>query len=822
METLLRNIRIAARLLWKDRGFAATATLTLAVCIGANTAIFTIVDSVLLRPLPVPEADNILLMSNQYPNAGSDDSTNSGVPDYYDRLKAVPAFQEQAMYNFSGGGTIDLNGTAERIAGMSATPSLFRLLRVAPVLGRIFLDTEGEIGNEQQVLLSYGLWQQLYGGDPKVLGRELKINGRPFSVVGVMPRNFLFVDPDVRLWTPLAFTPKQKSDESRHGNSWFNVGRLKPGATLEQAQAQVNALNKANLDRFPKWKELLINAGFHTRLTRLQDTMVRKVKGTLYLLWAGAAFVLLIGGVNIANLVLARSTLRKKDLATRVALGASRGQVAGYLITESLILALTSGAAGLFLSALTIRGLGSIGLDRIPRAAEIHMDARVLLFALVVALIVGLMIGLVPVLDLFRINLASVLQEEGRSGTGGRKRRAIRRAMVVAQVAFAFLLLIGAGLLLASFRQLLAIDPGFKGEGVSTVSIVVPGTQYAGDQEVRAFMMRTVEAIRAIPGVTSAGATTMIPFGGNHSDSVILAEDYVMKPGESLISPMRVRVTPGYFEAIGAKLKRGRFFNASDIETAPRTVIVDERLARKFWPDSDPIGRHMRNPGDPNDLLKVDEHTQWMTVVGVVAEIHMDDITGNTTVGAYYFPFTQEVSRFATLAIKSPLDRATILRQVRVEIAKLDPQIAVFDIRTMAELTDSSLMPRRAAMLLALVFGAIALFLSAIGIYGVLAYLVSQRTREIGIRIAVGGTSARIFRLVLGEGMILIAIGLVLGFAASAGLQRLVADQLYGIRPTDPWVIGIAMIGMAAVALTACILPARRATLVDPVRALSA
>jgi predicted permease len=337
---------------------------------------------------------------------------------------------------------------------------------------------------------------------------------------------------------------------------------------------------------------------------------------------------------------------------------------------------------------------------------------------------------------------------------------------------------------------------------------------------MRTFMTRAVEAIRAIPGVAAAGATTVIPLGGNHSDSVILAEGYVMKPGESLVSPMHVRVTPGYFESIGAKLKRGRFFNGSDIETGPGAVIVDERLARKFWPDSDPIGRRMRNPGDPGDLMKIDEHTKWLTVVGVVGDIHMDDVTGNSTVGAYYFPFAQEVGRGVTLAIKSPLDRETLMRQVRAEIANLDPQIALFDIRTMSELTDLSLMSRRAAMLLALIFGAIALFLSAIGIYGVLAYLVSQRTREIGIRIAVGSTSARIFRLVLGEGIILISIGLGLGLVASAGLQRLVADQLYGIRATDPWVIGIAMLGMAIVALAACVMPARRATLVDPVRAL--
>lgn len=820
MENLLRDVKLAVKLLWKDRGFAATAILTLAVCIGANTAIFTIVNSVLLRPLPVPDSRNILIMGNQYPNAGSENSQNSGVPDYYDRLKAVTAFDEQALYNPQGG-VIEINGTPERVSSMAATPSLFRLLRVRPVIGRAFSEAEGEPGNDLNVVLSYGLWQQLYGGKPDVLDRQVRINGRPFTIIGVMPKGFLFVDPDVRFWTPLAFTSEQKSDNARHSNNWFNIGRLKPGATLEQAQAQVNALNAANLDRFPKWKQLLINAGFHTRVSRLQDVLVQQVRGTLYLLWIGAAFILVIGGVNITNLVLARATLRRKEISTRLALGATRARITAYLMVESLILALAGGLAGLLTAAATMRALGSIGLDRIPRANEIQMDATVFLFAIGIATLVGVLIGMVPAIDVFKTNVVGALQEEGRSGTGGRQRQAARRTMVVAQVAFAFLLLIGAGLLLASFRQLLTVNPGFNADGVITASFVVPQTRYARDPDIRTFMTRAVESARSLPGVTGAGATTIIPLGGNHSDSVIIAEGYVMKPGESLVSPMAVRVSPGYFEAIGATLKRGRFFDNSDTETAPRAVIVDERLANKFWPNADPIGRRMFRPSDPNDLLKIDEHTQWLTVVGVVRDIHMDDITGNTTVGAYYFPLTQQVSRFVTLAIKTPLDTSTLLKQVRAEIAKIDPEIALFDIRTMAQLTDSSLMSRRTAMTLAVAFAAVALFLSALGIYGVLAYLVEQRAREIGIRIALGSSAGGIFKLVLAEGTILVAGGLVLGLAAAVGLHRFLESQLYGIRSTNPWVITAAMLGLAAVALVACALPARRATRLDPIRVLT-
>ena len=819
--TLLRDIRLSTKLLWKDRAFAATAILTLSVCIGANTAIFTIVNSVLLRPLPVPESQNILLMSNQYPNAGAADSTNSGVPDYYDRLKAVTALEEQALYNSSGGGTIEINGTPQRVPGMGATPSLFRLLRVQPFLGRTFVEEDGEQGKEQKVVLSYGLWQQLYAGDRNVLGRELRINGRPFSIVGVMPKGFLFVDDEVQLWTPLAFTPDQKSDGARHNNSWNNVGRLKPGATLEQVQSQVNALNAANMDRFPKWKELLINAGFHTQVDRLQDVVVRQVKGSFYLLWGGAAFVLLLGCVNIGNLVLARSTLRRKELATRLALGATRGRIAQYLMVESLTLSMVAGVAGLGIGAAVMRAISSLGLDRIPRAAEIQIDSMVFLFAFGVAAIVGMLIGFVPAADLFKVNLAGVMQEEGRTGTSGRKRRAVRRGMVVGQVAFAFVLLVGSGLLLASFRHLLEVNPGFKAEGVVTGSVVMSQAKYAGDPDLRTFMKRALDGIRQMPGVNAAGATSIIPFGGNHSDSVILAEGYVMKPGESLISPMQVRVTPGYFEAIGATLKRGRFFTESDSEKGLRTIIVDETLARKFWPNADPIGRRMYRPENPDDLLKINEKTQWLTVVGVVGDIHMDDVTGNRTIGAYYQPYAQELARFVTFAVKSPLDQEPLVKNLRSEIGKLDPEMALFDIRSMTERADSSLMSRRTAVILASAFGGVALFLSAVGIYGVLAFVVTQRMREFGIRIALGSNPTGIFRLVLREGLLLVVVGLLFGLGGAAALRNVIETQIYGVRPMDPFVIGTVLAGLAAVALSACIVPALRATRTDPVRVLS-
>src|SRR5450759_1875227 len=484
---------------------------------------------------------------------------------------------------------------------MEATPSLFRLLRATPAYGRAFSDAEGEPGAGQKAILSDGLSRQLFGSPEAAIGRDVRMSRQPFTVVGVMPAGFNFIDPEVRLWVPAAFTPTER--EVRHSNNWQNIGRLKPGATLQQAQAQVDALNRANLDRFPSFKELLINAGFHTIVMPLEDMLVKEVRGALYLLWGGAAFVLLIGVVNVASLVLARTTLRRKEFATRLALGAGTGRLMGQLVTESILVALAGGAAGAALGAGLLRALAHSGIETLPRSGEVRVDGMVVLAMLVAAALVGIVIGLIPSVQVIRARVNEVLREESRSGTGRRSRR-VRQVLVVAQVGLAFVLLAGAGLVLASFRQLLHVDPGFDVRGVVTASTSVPRSLYPKDTDASGLMDRTLEAIRAIPGVKAAGATTTIPWGGNHSDSVILAEGYLMKPGESLISPEQVTVTPGYFEAMHIAMIAGRPFDGRDHATAPGAIVVDERLARHFWPASNPIGRRMYLPQDIHNLLK--------------------------------------------------------------------------------------------------------------------------------------------------------------------------------------------------------------------------
>jgi predicted permease len=813
----MQDLRVAFRLLSKDKAFTITAALTLAICIGANTALFTVVDHVLLRPLGVPESDRVLLVYNSYPKAGVEHA-GAAVPDYYDRLRDMTVFEEQALFN-TRDPSLDLNGTPERIHVMRVTPSFFRLTRVAPRIGRGFVDEEGEVGKNRAVVLSDALWQSLFGGRD-ALGRDVRIDGEPYTVVGVMPPDFVFIDSRVQAWLPLAFTDAQKTE--RHSNNSAYLGRLKPGATLAQAQAQIDALTAANLERFPETRQLLIDAGFHVVALRLQDDLVRDVRSTLYLLWGGALFVLLIGSVNVASLVLVRSRARLKELAMRMALGARPLRIVRQLVTEHVMLTMVSAIGGLLVGYLAMRLLGTLNFEDLPRGAEIRMDGIVIAYTLGVSALVGVLLGAIPVMAGLPADLSRILREEGRTGTSGRGARTLRRALVVTQVAVAFVLLIGAGLLFASFRRVLMIDPGFAPDGVLTASINLPRARYAEDAAVRSFTDEALRVLRSIPGVAGAGATTAIPFAGNFDMSVIFAEGYQMRPGESLIAPYAATVTPGYFEAMRIRLVRGRFFDQRDTADSNKTIIVDERLAHRFWPGTDPVGRRMYSTNDGPDPTAITKDTQWFTVVGVVGETKLRGLVeGVGDVGAYYFPQAQRAERGLTFAVRTTVPPASIANAVRGDIARLDRELPVFDVQTMRERTDRSLMTRRTPMLLGMAFGGVALFLSAIGIYGVLAYLVTQRTREIGIRIALGSSTNAVFQLVLREGLLLIAAGFALGAAGAAALGRSLESQLFGVRPSDPLVLSLAVVTLAIVAFAACALPARRATRIDPIVALA-
>ncbi|MEO7135070.1 MAG: ABC transporter permease, partial [Vicinamibacterales bacterium] len=781
MERLLQDLRFAGRLLWKDRSFSLTTIATLALCLAANVAIFAVVNGVLLKPLPFPEPDRLVRFFNKYPGAGVETGGSNGVPDYFDRKRDMAALEETALFDESG---VTLSGSglaeSERVEAMFVTPSFFRVIGTQPYRGRLFTEEQGELGQERVVILSHGSWQRLFGGRDDAVGQDLRLGGEPYKIVGVLAPDFVFLNPDLQLFRPAAFTARDNSDETRHSNNWQQIGRLKAGATLQQAQTQLDAINAANFERFPKWQQILKNARFGSEVVDFQSHLVGERKSTLTMLWGGAIFVLLIGCVNVANLVLVRSTSRIRELATRHAMGATFGRLSRQALTESLVLSIAGGLAGLGLGWWALQAAPLFGFDRLPSGVSLSLDAPVVGFTILLIIIVGVGVGMIPVVAMRRANMAQVIREEGRSGTQGRGPRLMRRVLVTSQVAFALMLLIGAGVLLASFDRILTIDPGFRAGRVLTGTISMPPSRYADNNALRAVSARILDRVRAIPGVVGAGATTTLPFSGSYSDSVILAEGYQMQPGESLISPGQVTVSDGYFEAMGATLLAGRLFTADDTDGRPRVLVIDDRLARRFWPKGDAVGKRMYFPEDISNIMAKPKEEQMMTIVGVIEPMRLRGmVDAQAQNGAYYSSLRQVPPRTLGMAIRTAHAPESVTNAVRRELAQIDPEMPFYGVRTLEDRVSQSLMDRRTPMILATGFAGVALFLAAIGIYGVLAYQVSQRRREIGIRMALGAASGSIFNLVLREGGLVVGLGAAFGIVGAFLLRRTLQAQLY-------------------------------------------
>jgi predicted permease len=815
-----RDVRLALRVLAKDKTYAAAVILTLALCIGANAAIFAVVDAVLLRPLPFDESHRIVLIYNSYPNAGAV-LGETAVPDYFDRRRETTAFEEQALY-VRRGVALAADGPAQRVTSIQVTPSFFRLLRVTPHLGRFFDESEAEPGNERKVVLTHGFWREQYAGDPAIVGRDIRLEGEPYAVVGILPEHYRFLSPDTRLYTPLAFTPQQKSDDGRHSNNWTMLARLGPEVSVAQAQAQIDALNARNLERFPHFREILVNAGFHSVVTPFQDHLVEQVRETLYLLWGGVAVLLLIGIVNVTNLVLVRSTARLRELAMRRTLGADMWRIGRQLLVETSLLTIVAGLLGLLVGAGTLGLLSTAAIEQIPRGSDIRVDGRVVAFTWALALGLGALLGTLPLVGLRTVNLAQAVREAGRSGTAGRRARVVRRALVTCQVALAFMLLAGAGLLVASFERVLATSPGFDTSGVLTGQVTLPRARYQDEAQLRSFASRFLERVRAVPGVTEAALATSIPFGGDFSSNAIFAEGYAMAPGESVLAPTALVVTPGYFEALRIPATAGRTFMEGDADGAPLVAVVDEKLARRFWKDADPLGKRLYLPTDMESIGRITDRTQFITIVGVVQTVQFHGpAAAQESVGAYYLPYAQAPSRGLTLVARTAVEPSQIGSAVQRELAAIDPELPFHGVKTMAERQDDALVNRRTPMVLAVFFAVVALVLAAIGIYGVLAYQVAQREREIGIRMALGSEPRRIVGLVLREGALMVALGFAVGLIGAVSVRGVMAAQLYGVGALDPVVLAVAGVTLAAAALVACAVPARRAARVDPLVALA-
>ena len=821
MEGLRRDLVFAVRLLRRDWSYTATVILTLAICLGANAAIFTVVRSVLLRPLPYPNPDRLVFMYDGFPGAGVERAGMS-VPNYLDRAALTNVFESVALYR-SRGLDAGATGAVERLTAQQVTPSFFTVLGVTPARGRLFTDDEAQEGKGKVVVISDAYWMTRLGGREDVVGQDLQLNGDRYVIVGIMPPAFTYLDPAVRVWIPSTFGAEDRADDARWSQNDECVARLAPGVTVAQAQAQIDAHNVGIVERGGPLKTAIINARYHTVVSPLAADLVRQVRAALRLLWGGALFVLLIATVNLSNLALVRSSGRLKEIATRFAIGAARARVARQIITETILLTAIGATLGLTAGAWSLEALSWVGLDELPRGHEIHLDATVVLFTLGLTLLLGLMIGLVPAVQLAGIDMNSVLREDGRTATASRASRLTRRTLVVAQVSLAFVLLVGAGLLLASFERVMAVDPGFRPSHVLSGRLNPPNARYEGDATLAAFADRILQRVRTLPGVEAAGATSNLPFTEDNSSTVIIPEGHQLAPGESVVSPNQLRATPGYFEAMNITLKRGRFFTDSDTATSALVLIVDEALARKFWPNQDPIGKRMYQPQSPADVVKPSPTTNWMQIVGVVGSVKQQGLIEGegARVGAFYRPYAQAPTRTLGLAIRTSGDPVQATAAVRRTIADIDPQLSFFDVRTMAARVERSLDRRRTPMMLAVGFAGIALLLASIGIYGVLAHQVSQRRREIGIRIALGSDTGRVVRLILREGLLLVGTGLAGGAIGAVALRRVIASELYNVDALDPIVIGAVTITLSIAAALACLAPARRAAKVSPLVVIS-
>jgi predicted permease len=736
---------------------------------------------------------------------------SNSVPDYFDREQLTGVFDSVALTRFTGF-DMGAEGSPVRIDGEAVTPSYFRVLRTSAALGRTFTEDEAVFQKDRFAILSHGLWKDAYARDPNIMGKDIRLSGSPYKIVGVMPEGFADPSSQARLWVPLTFAPRQTTDDARHNNGWDMVARLQPGVALQSAQQRIDALNKHQVERAGRLRKLLEDARFGTLVLGLKDEMVQDIRPTLYLLQAAVVFVLLIGCVNVANLMLVRSNIRMKELAIRFSLGAGRLRLGGQLLIESVTLAVLGGIFGVVTGFAGVRLLTLLGTKDLPRGAGIEMDGQVLAFSAALAVLTGLVFGSVPVYHLFRRDLNQVFRSNERTGTTEKRALWTRSALVVCQVSLAFVLLIGSGLLTLSFWRLLSVNPGFQPEHVQTAEFSLPRSRYRSDEQARSFIDALLASIRAIPGAGRVGATTLLPFSGNHSDSVVTIVGYNPAPGELPPVPLWNRVDAGFFQTMGIPLIQGRGFNEGDGPAAPTVTVIDQFLARKYWPKGNPIGAQVR--------LGIDATAPLSTIVGVVASVKAGDLAEQSPIGQLYFHYRQDVPRNMHLVVKTAGEDTQVTAAIRRELLRADPELPLFDIKTMPERVSRSMRERRAAMIICLVFAGLALTLSAIGIYGVLAYTVTQRTREFGIRMALGAAARDVVGMVIWQGVRLAAIGLALGVAGAFALTRLMTGLLFDVKPTDPAVFTLVAGALMAVAFVASLIPSVRAIRIHPSIAL--
>jgi predicted permease len=813
-DELRRQLSYAARLLRKTSGFTTTALLTLAVCFGANLTIFAAIDSVLLRPLPFPEPGRLVTVFNTYPKAGVD-RDGSSLTNYYERRGHIPAFSSLAIYRY-GTAIVGEAGSTEREQITQVSPDFFSTLEFGPVIGRAFTEEETTYQTDSVAILSDPFWRQHFNADPNVIGWQLRVDGVPKTIIGVLPASFRFLSADARLYFPLASRPEDRAPLQRHsgGNVTQMIARLKPGATIAQAQSQIDAQN-ATLEIDDPQAKMIADAGFRSLVVPLHADHVATIRPTLLLLEAGVLLLLLIGTVNLVNLLLIRASGRVKELGVRQALGAGRGYVVSETLVETTLLTLVGGLLGLGVGAGGIRLLDVLGYDRLPLGGHIAFDMRLALVALVAAIVMGVVLAAPIVWLNLRRHLGNALQSESRGGTSGRTAQILRHSFIVSQIALAFMLLAGAGLLGLSLQRVMAVSPGFRSDHILTGQISLPWKSYPDGAARLAFVENLMDKVGHLPGVLSAGVVNNVPFSGKSGKSAATVRGHILRPGESARGHYSYGVGGDYFRAMGFSLRAGRFLAQADSHRPERVCVVDEDFARYYWPAASAIGQRLWDGSEQG------KDSEAFTVVGVVGSVKQAGLTEEEAQGAIYYPYAFRPHDSIFVSVRASLPPESLALTLQKVVRQVDADVPVNDLRSMETRIADSLVARRSPALLAGLFSGIALLLTAVGTYGVLGYAVAQRRREIGVRMALGAQPRHIRRQFFSLSLRLLAAGTLLGLIGAWQAGRAMQAVLFHVPALSLAILAAAACVTGVVCLAACLLPSERAARMSPMEALT-